>query len=504
MKTTMIQNTCGPAHQRAGELPHPATSQPQRLPRRGSILALAAGLAVLIGLCAHRADAAMPTAFTYQGRLNDAAGSANGNHDFEFRLADAASNSAPFVSQTYYAVFVSNGVFTATLDFGSGYFNGDARWLEVAVRVTSSGSNFTTLLPRTSLTPTPYALFAARAGTADVATSATGLTLPLNINQANGNPLIQIANPAGPAIWAESANATALSAVNTGSGNALYAANAGGGPSAIILGGNVGIGTPTPGERLSVNGVIESKQGGVKFPDGTIQTTAPLPSEAPVWSLNEQNDAYRSGGKVGIGTSLPEAALHLREPVDQALRMRVQTARLTAGAMQKPSLSPAGIRAELGGQPWSSLNSALQSDDQRSVVNLSASEGGLDFKNSQTLVLTNLGFALPSNSVIAFVEVKLEARGTATSATADDVQVWCESRLVQGNTTGSDFRHSGRLWATDDVRASLATPCCLGASPHTDDGQPIRLWGEDPCQASNLHQGRQRLVSVRSSCHGRC
>ncbi|MCR9143894.1 MAG: DUF2341 domain-containing protein [bacterium] len=38
--------------------------------------------------------------------------------------------------------------------------------------------------------------------------------------------------------------------------------------------GNVGIGTETPGERLSVAGIIETTVGGIKFPDGTIQTTA--------------------------------------------------------------------------------------------------------------------------------------------------------------------------------------------------------------------------------------
>lgn len=37
---------------------------------------------------------------------------------------------------------------------------------------------------------------------------------------------------------------------------------------------NVGIGTTSPGEKLSVNGTIESTTGGFKFPDGTVQTTA--------------------------------------------------------------------------------------------------------------------------------------------------------------------------------------------------------------------------------------
>ncbi len=48
-------------------------------------------------------------------------------------------------------------------------------------------------------------------------------------------------------------------------------------PGGLILmpnGGNVGIGINTPTQKLSVAGIIESTQGGFKFPDGTVQTTA--------------------------------------------------------------------------------------------------------------------------------------------------------------------------------------------------------------------------------------
>jgi hypothetical protein len=38
--------------------------------------------------------------------------------------------------------------------------------------------------------------------------------------------------------------------------------------------GNVGIGTTSMGSKLTVAGVIESKTGGIRFPDGTVQTTA--------------------------------------------------------------------------------------------------------------------------------------------------------------------------------------------------------------------------------------
>lgn len=53
-------------------------------------------------------------------------------------------------------------------------------------------------------------------------------------------------------------------------------------PQSLHLKGNkVGIGTTTPGEKLSVNGVIETMTGGVKFPDGSIQTTASQNIQSP-------------------------------------------------------------------------------------------------------------------------------------------------------------------------------------------------------------------------------
>lgn len=44
----------------------------------------------------------------------------------------------------------------------------------------------------------------------------------------------------------------------------------------ITSSGNVGIGTTTPSDPLTVNGVVRSASGGFEFPDGTMQTTAQL------------------------------------------------------------------------------------------------------------------------------------------------------------------------------------------------------------------------------------
>ncbi|MGH9824247.1 MAG: hypothetical protein ACREDR_13460, partial [Blastocatellia bacterium] len=49
--------------------------------------------------------------------------------------------------------------------------------------------------------------------------------------------------------------------------------------------GQVGIGTSSPGSLLTVAGTIESKSGGVKFPDGTVQTTAGIASGSALTSV---------------------------------------------------------------------------------------------------------------------------------------------------------------------------------------------------------------------------
>jgi hypothetical protein len=104
-------------------------------------------------------EAALGTAFTYQGRLDDGGSAANGTYDFEFKLYDAASGGSEVGSTvTKGDVAVTDGLFTVELDFGSGAFTGDARWLEIGVRAGSSTGAYTTLTPRQPLRPAPYAL----------------------------------------------------------------------------------------------------------------------------------------------------------------------------------------------------------------------------------------------------------------------------------------------------------------------------------------------------------
>ena len=104
--------------------------------------------------------APLGTAFTYQGQLTEDGGPADGAYDFRFILYNAETGGSQVGSTLNVPdLAVNRGLFTATLDFGLGAFDGQARWLEVAVRRGASSGVFTVLSPRQALTATPYAVF---------------------------------------------------------------------------------------------------------------------------------------------------------------------------------------------------------------------------------------------------------------------------------------------------------------------------------------------------------
>ncbi len=109
-------------------------------------------------------QADLTTAFTYQGRLTDGGNPANGTYDFRFILYDAEAGGSQVGSTvTRNDIAVTGGLFTVQLNFGSGAFDGNARWLETGVRPGSSTGAYTVLSPRQPLTAAPYALYSARA-----------------------------------------------------------------------------------------------------------------------------------------------------------------------------------------------------------------------------------------------------------------------------------------------------------------------------------------------------
>lgn len=104
------------------------------------------------------------SAFTHQGQLREVNIPASGTFDFEFILYDDPNGDNQIGSaQLVSGVSVINGLFTTLLDFGESVFNGEARWVELAVKGLAD-PNWTTLAPRQELTPAPYAIYAKKAG----------------------------------------------------------------------------------------------------------------------------------------------------------------------------------------------------------------------------------------------------------------------------------------------------------------------------------------------------
>jgi len=113
------------------------------------------------------AQAAMATAFTYQGFLKQGGSPVSSSCDLQFSLWDDVSAGTQVGSTlTSAGVGVGNGLFTVSLDFGASPFGGEARWLGTSVRCPAGAGEYTPLAPRQALTAAPYALYATSAATA--------------------------------------------------------------------------------------------------------------------------------------------------------------------------------------------------------------------------------------------------------------------------------------------------------------------------------------------------
>ncbi|MBY0111376.1 MAG: proprotein convertase P-domain-containing protein [Phycisphaerales bacterium] len=212
--------------------------------------------------------ASISTEYSYQGVLRNAGGPLSGVYDVRADLWRSPNSTAPqdkVASSTAFAVPIENGVFTTKFAPPSSSFDGRALWVEIAVKGPGDPS-FVTLDGRAPLTAVPYASFALKADQAafadEVGTVSWGTITNIPSN---------VLNAFSP--WA--ATGTAINNTNTG---------------------NVLIGTTTGTSKLTVNGTIESKAGGVKFPDGSTQTTAVVSPIVASGSLSLDFSSIAAGG----------------------------------------------------------------------------------------------------------------------------------------------------------------------------------------------------------------
>ena len=117
------------------------------------------------------------SALTYEGRLSTGGTPANGTFDFQFTLWDALADGTLVAGPlSAAAVPAVNGLFTAEVDFGAAAFPGQARWMEISVRLAGSGDVHTKLTPRQPVGAVPYALHAlATSGPTDANSIQSGI-----------------------------------------------------------------------------------------------------------------------------------------------------------------------------------------------------------------------------------------------------------------------------------------------------------------------------------------
>lgn len=181
------------------------------------------------------------SSFSYQGRLTDNGSPASGTYDIEVRLFDAAAAGVQVGSTiTLNDQLVSNGVFTASLDFGA-QFNGSARWLELRVRPGASVGAYTTITPRTLLDSTPYAQ-ALRLPVSETGTTASTMLNFTNTSSAGAVMGLTSSAPSGnypggffqPVLFADTNDGNGIFALTSSNGAyAIYAVQSGSGGRAI-------------------------------------------------------------------------------------------------------------------------------------------------------------------------------------------------------------------------------------------------------------------------------
>lgn len=247
---------------------------------------------------------AQGTTIGYQGRLSDSGLPATGLYDFTFSVFDAEVDgvalAGPLVRD---AVAVTNGLFNVALDFGPNIFTGPDRWLEITVRTNGVGDP-AVLVPRTALLPTPYSIFAGRAG------GVTDSSLTAEQLNTGGTP------PApGQFLSYDGANlAWTDPGVAVGNTWLLNGANT------YYNAGNVGIGTASPTSKLTISGAGY----GFEHTDGTRRLSSYV-SASGGWLGTRSADSLNffindggssmtidAGGRVGIGTTTPAAKLTVR------------------------------------------------------------------------------------------------------------------------------------------------------------------------------------------------
>jgi hypothetical protein len=348
---------------------------------------------------------AQGTAFTYQGRLNNGGGPANGLYDFQFSLSNAPSGGSQLgVTVTNLAVGVTNGLFTTTLDFGP-VLAGQAAWLAISVRNNGAGS-YVGLTPLQPLLPTPYAI---------MANSASNLLGALPVAQLSGT-LQDSSLPASPN-FSGTVTANAFSGGGTGL-TGLNPANLSAGTAGINISGNAATATTaTSANSATIAGSATSATTANNFSGALGGDVTGTQGATVVSSVGSQ-----SAVNVASGVIAANNATHLSTP--NTIVQRDGSGNFNAGTVNAVTVNGenfvggvlSGNGANVTGVNAASLNGLGAANFWQTGGNSGTTPGGVNFlgtKDNQPLefhvngqrglrleYVTNSSFQLESVNVI--------------------------------------------------------------------------------------------------------
>jgi hypothetical protein len=294
-------------------------------------------LAVLLGTNLAQAQS---TAFTYQGKLTDAGNPATGNYDMQFKLFDTpvvATGTQQGSTILNPSVQVAAGIFTVQLDFGANVFDGNARYLEIAVRPTGDPNLHTILAPRQPLTSSPYAIQTLNAAKLGGLDASRYISSDVNGNVGIGTPAPQtkLAVQTGDFSFGfshTSGTVTLASFVDptsawfgTATNHPLYFYTGSGFKMAITNSGNVGIGTSSPSQLLHIANFFGNAAALVETPSNSFAQYQLKSGATNPWIIGTQDNfvgngllfrngvtdlmVIQPGGNVGMGTTNPQSKL---------------------------------------------------------------------------------------------------------------------------------------------------------------------------------------------------
>jgi len=423
------------------------------------------------------AQDAAGTAFAYHGQLTHDGQPAAGSYDLRAGLFAALAGGAQIGSTlTNLSVAINGGRFATPLDFGAGAFNGEARFLEIAVRPAGQGE-FVPLNPRQPITPAPYALFAMTpAGPQGMQgiQGPPGLQGPTGASGPTGSPgprgLTWLGDWLEATVYApddgvqfEGSSWVALlknTASKPGTRNANW--------SLLAQEGEAGPQGPTGAQGLPGPQGAQGAQGdaGETGPQGPAGPAGP-PGATDGWSLT--GNAGTTPGESFLGTS-DSAPLILKAGAQQVVRYEGQASGLRIIAGRDNSIDGnstnsavlSGRENSIAGQAHESVIAGgvdnVIARDQRSAVIGGGARNEIRQDNQHAAILGGRDNRIGTNTVISAV------LGGGENRMADN---------IDGGIMGGGFRND--ILGSDNPNQRQIAPVLFGGSDN-EIGQS-RGWG---------------------------